>query len=126
MSHNNLYSQKFLSPSTSCESRATVHGTLKFFSRLGAELLDCNCDYTREKRYAEILSQLTVDDVVKFHQEYVVDDHSSKVIVTVIEKEKGTAEIGRGLPSQPETVYADIASFQKELHLLPPIGNTCR
>lgn len=95
-------------------------------SRLGAELLECNCDYTRESRYAEILNQLTVGDVAEFHQKYVVDDQSSKVIVTVIEKENGTAQIGRGLPSEPEKVYANIADFQKELQLIPAIGNTCR
>ncbi|XP_028967540.1 insulin-degrading enzyme [Galendromus occidentalis] len=103
-----------------------LHKPIKRVERLGAELLDCNCDYTREKRYAEILSQLTVDDVAEFHQKYVVDNRSSKVIVTVIEKEDGTAQIGRGLPSQPEEVYTNIADFQKELQLLPAIGNTCR
>ncbi|OQR68489.1 insulin-degrading enzyme-like [Tropilaelaps mercedesae] len=99
---------------------------IKKVERLGSELLECNCDYTREARYASILSELTVDDVRKFHRTYCDDDESWKVIVTIMEKEAGETQIGRGFPRQPDETYKNIAQFQENLKLLPPVESNCR
>ncbi|XP_022698402.1 insulin-degrading enzyme-like [Varroa jacobsoni] len=99
---------------------------VKKVERLGSELLDCNCDYTREARYAAILSKLTVDDVKQFHQTYCNNDQTWKVIVTIIEKDAGDTQIGQGFPRDPKEKFSDIAQFQNKLKLLPPVKSRCR